>query len=285
MAMLLTAACQSSRPDYVIDDDDMEDLLYDVHRAHFTYKNGEDTRYDGAQQYAMFLKVLEKHKVSQADWDSSMVYYCRHADELQKIYDRLGARLEREAEMIGASLSDSGDSTNIWHEDGSIVLTSYKPYTTHQWTIPTDTLLKPGEKLTMHFTTLFLREEAFKRAEVVLAIKLRNDSIITTNQSMSRTGIYNLSIVDREAIGIKEVKGLFMMHKEISYSAAQPNSAQSAQILCIKDIKLNHEVQQDQLMQGSNGPSTSSSADTTDTHRPALPTAPDRPELRPLTQP
>lgn len=285
MVVLLVAACESSRPDYLIDDDDMEELLYDIHRAHFTYKDGQDIRYDGPKQYAMFLKVLQKHKVSQADWDSSMVYYCSHADELQKIYDNLSNRLEREAEMIGASLTDSGDSTNIWREDDSMILTTYQPYTTHQWSIPADTLLKAGEKLTLSFTALFLQEAGIKHGQVVLAVKLKNDSVLVSSQGISRTGIYNLQLVDRDATGIKEVKGLFMMHKSINYDGMASPSSSASQILCIKDIRLKHEVQQDQLMQGSNMPTSTSTPDTAQTQHPALPNRPDRMKLEPLREP
>lgn len=240
--MTLAAACQSDKAN-VLDDDKMEAVLYDIHRAHFVYKNGEDTRNDGAQQYALFLKVLEKHGVEQAQWDSSMVYYCSHADELAKIYDNLTVRLEREAELIGAATGeDSGDSTNIWRDERSIMVAGYLPYTTRQWSIAADTLLQPGEKLTLRFTGLFLQPALNMRAECLMAIRLKNDSVIVSHQLMSRTGIYNLSVTDTESVGIKEVKGMFMMHRS-NVVMGPSDEMPVAQVLYVKDIMLLHNPQ------------------------------------------
>lgn len=240
--LMLATACQSDRSAYIIDDDDMEDLLYDVYRAHFTYKDGEDSRQDGAYQYALFLKILEKHDVTQAQWDSSMVYYCRHANDLQNIYKNLNERLEMEAESIGASVGESGDSTNIWHGDSNIMLMSYKPYTTRQWSIPVDTILEKGETLTLKFTGLFLQMSEVQRAECIFAMTLQNDSVVFTNQTISRTGNYNLRLSDTEKLGIKKINGMFMMHmKNANNFGTTSSDKYSSQVLCIRDVKLLHE--------------------------------------------
>ncbi len=266
LALALMVACQSSRPDYVLDDDDMGELLYDIHRAHFLYRNQETGGDDGAHQYALFLKVLQKHKVSEAVWDSSMVYYCAHADELQEIYKDLTERLEHEAEAIGVSTTNADDSVNIWQGDRSIVLTAYQPYTTKQWTIKTDSLVKPGERLTLRFTSLFLQPNKEMRAACVMAIKLSNDSVVTTNQTLSRTGIYNLSLADNEAMGIKEIKGLFMMYPENNMGMGyQQSERRTSQILCVKDIVLLHEKQGNVSAPERNEP-TPSQSDTLQSH-------------------
>lgn len=243
MAILLAAACQPPRPSYVLDNGDMEDLLYDLHRAHFTFVNSNDSRQDGAQQYAMFLRVLEKHKVKPAEWDSSMVYYCCHADQLEDIYKDLAERLEREAEAVGAAVSAGSDTTNIWRGEQSMVLTSYQPYTTRQWSLPNDSLIDAGERITLRFTGLFLQPGEEMRAECVLAIRLQNDSVISTSQTLNRTGIYNISLTDNESLGIKEVKGMFMMRRGNLMGITASSGGKSSQILCVKDIVLLHESQ------------------------------------------
>lgn len=242
--VLLTAvACQSERSSLIIDDDDMEDLLYDVHCAHFMNTNGNDIRESGAKEYAVFLNVLKKHGVTQEQWDSSMVYYCCHADELKDIYKNLSTRLEDEAEAVGASVTNSEDSTNIWRGEKCMILTSFQPYTTRQWELKTDSLVKPGERINLRFVGMFLQPEDEMRAECVLYIKLSNDSIAVSTQTMTRTGIYNVTIVDRDKIGIKEIKGMFMMHKNNvnSYSLNRPDN-NASQILCVRDLSLQHTV-------------------------------------------
>lgn len=243
LVLLTAVACQSDRSSLIIDDDDMEDLLYDIHRAHFLEKDGHELREDGSMQYAVFLNVLKKHGVTQAQWDSSMVYYCCHADELKDIYNNLGKRLENEAEAVGAAVTSSNDSTNIWNADKSIILTSYQPNTTRQWELQTDSLVKPGETLTLHFIGYFLQPQDDMRAQCVLAIRLANDSIISTSQMMSRTGIYNVRLQDVGKVGIKEVKGMFMMHRgNINNYAIDNRTETTSQVLSITEIALLHEM-------------------------------------------
>lgn len=244
LSVCLLIGCEDSRPSYVIDDDGMEELLYDIHRSHFLFKDGEEMRNDGAKQYAMFLQLLKKHNYTEAQWDSSMTYYGRNADELQKIYKRLSARLEREADEIGASTSDGNDSTNIWRAERSMLLTSYEPYTTRQWSMPADTLLKAGEKITLQFSAIFLQATADKHAECILAVRLGNDSVLVTNQVINREGIYNLTLTDSDTLGIREIKGMFMVHngRVIQSYEPAPKMSEASQILIIKDISMLHEA-------------------------------------------
>lgn len=265
-AMFMVVACESQKPAYVLSAGEMEDVLYDVHRAHFTFESGNDTRRDGAHQYALFHNVLTKHDVSQAEWDSSIVYYCRHTNELEKIYQNLNDRLTYEASSIGASVSETTDTTDIWHDEKNILLTSLPPFTTKQWSINTDTLLKAGERLSLKFTALYVRESERKNAVCVLALRLRNDSVITTMQTVNRTGIYNLTVSDGDGIGIKEVKGIFMMQKDYGYGSMS-SSRNTEQVLSVREIRLVHELPDN--MRNRKPKSTTENADTVDTTNPS----------------
>lgn len=252
ITMVIAASCTSSKPSYVLSDSEMEEVLYDIHRAHFTYERGSDSRNDGEQQYALFLNVLKKHSISTSEWDSTMVYYTRHSDELEDIYKSLNDRLEYEASAIGASKGESTDTTDIWSEDKNILLTAAQPFTTQQWSIKADTLLKAGERLTLKFTALYLHESEKKNATCVLAIRLKNDSVVVSHQAVNRTGIYSVNISDNESIGIKEIKGMFMMQKRVGYERNSRNDDER-QVLCIREICLVHE-----LMAGAKRPQENS---------------------------
>lgn len=238
---LVVVSCTSSRPDYVLDEDDMEELLYDIHKAHFIDNDNYDLRTDGGRQYAMFLSVLKKHDVTRAEWDSSLVYYCIHADQLDKIYASLTERLEYEASSMGASMGDARDSTNIWSEEKNILLMGSAPYTTRQWTLNTDSLLKPGEKVMMNFIALYVSENVEKRATAVLCMRLANDSIIERHQTITSTGRYSLEIALTDSLPIKSLMGVFMMHQP-QYADESSAMSNSTQVLCIENISLTHEL-------------------------------------------
>ena len=237
-------ACESSRPAYVLSSGDMEDVLYDIHKAHFVgMESGMADDNPGARQYALFLSVLKKHDVTQAEWDSSLVYYSRNADELEEIYDDLKERMEYEASSMGAAVGESADTTDIWKAERHMLLMSAPPYTTQTWSMDTDSLLQKGERVTLRFTALFLNEDANRRVSAVVAIRLKNDSIITRNQMVMQTGVYSIQIADDNMTGIKSISGLFMVHHPPMQSA-NDTGQQKSQICSITNIAMLHELTQ-----------------------------------------
>lgn len=237
---VLTIACESSRPSYVLDEDEMEDALYDVHRAHFSYSDYKD-RENGARQYALFLNVLKKHDVTQAEWDSSMVYYTRNANELERIYERLFERVNNEAIAMGAGVGEMTDTTDIWNAERQMLLFDYPPYTTRTWAVETDSLLSPGDRITLRFSGLFLSDKATHAVTAVLALRLDNDSIVTRNMTCSMSGPNTLVITDDKAIGIKSVYGMFMMRRPADLTGISASESVQHQIFSLYDIRLSHE--------------------------------------------
>lgn len=239
LSVALLAACSAQRSKYVIDEDKMEDVLYDVHRSHFLFEDDIKRRYDAAYQYALTQHVLKQHGVTKQQWDSSLVYYARNADVLSHIYERLEQRLDHEASMMGAGVSEFSDSTDIWRADRSIVLSTEEMFSSYQWRLPADSLLKPGEKVTLRCMVHFLNTEAQKRATLLLAIRLDTDTVISRYSVASQTGIYTTEITDDMAKGIKEVQGIFVLNHPVQSSFSTTSSGK--QILSITDIKLLHE--------------------------------------------
>lgn len=239
--LILVAYSCTSRPSYVLGDTDFEDILYDLHKAHYidvSNKNGTDR---GAEQYALLQNILQKHGVSEAAWDSSMVYYSRNADELSDIYNNLMTKLSYEADVMGVGYSEVSDSTDIWQGEKHLLITSNIINSSYQWELSTDTLLEKGEKLTLKFLGLFLNDKAPRRASVILAIRLGNDSVITRNNVISQTGNYSMEVSDMPGLGIKSVTGLFMTHKPLLSNFGNYEQPDASQILSITNISLIHE--------------------------------------------
>lgn len=242
VAVVLTLTACSSRPDGVLSAGRMEDVLYDLHRAHFLPEQGNGSREDGPTQRALMLSVLRQHDVTQAEWDSSMVYYTRNADELETVYASLMERLDYEASIMGAANTEVADTTDIWPGEKHVLLMQNEIATTYQWTLPTDSLLTAGERVTLRFLGLFLNPDAPRRATALLVMKLANDSTITSHQAATQNGIYSVELTDDEFRGIRSVSGLFMLHRP-TFQPFGDNAAGAAQnqVFSIADIRLLHE--------------------------------------------
>ena len=100
----MLASCKPQVPSQYIQPDDMEDLIYDYHIA-----QGIAAQQMGNSDYNRRLAielVLKEHGITQADFDSSLVYYYTRADRFQEIYKNVQSRLNAEAEKYGAAVNE-----------------------------------------------------------------------------------------------------------------------------------------------------------------------------------
>lgn len=91
ICLAVMAGC---RPKGVLSSREMRDVLYDLHRADgaiqvagYNYSHDEELA-------AYYKSVLDKHGITQAQFDSSLVWYTDNPQRFNKIYPKVVARLE-----------------------------------------------------------------------------------------------------------------------------------------------------------------------------------------------
>ena len=106
-------SCGKKVPEDIIQPQAMENLLYDYHLA-TTMSN--DLPYDeNYKKQAYLAYVFQKHGVTEAEFDSSMVWYSRHSDEMNTIYQNLQRRMETTAELLKKqTVRSSGDEDIVF---------------------------------------------------------------------------------------------------------------------------------------------------------------------------
>ena len=78
----------------------MEKVLYDLHRADgILQTSGIYYRQDG-ELNSYYLSVMEKNGITQAQFDSSLVWYTDNPQIFNKIYPRVISRLEKERQEL-----------------------------------------------------------------------------------------------------------------------------------------------------------------------------------------
>ncbi len=228
LGILLVAfltACKPGVPRHVIQPNDMEKLLYDYHVAQGMAQDINEDRTYNQQLYK--LAVLKKHNVSEAEFDSSLVYYMRHTEQLHNIYKRLSDRLNKEALALGASASDvnrymlsnTGDTANIWTGESTAALIPYAPYDKISFVIPADTAFRRGDKFLLGLATRFLYQDGSKDAVMQLAVRFANDSVSARTIHMASNTNYTVEVEDRDTLGIKELRGMILLTKDKNASA------------------------------------------------------------------
>lgn len=215
-------SCKPQVPGKYIQPDDFEDLLYDFHLADGMAENEEDGTTDAYAQALNRQAALRKHGVTQAEFDSSLVYYMRHADRLHKIYENLSKRLSDEALALGASANDisrygdlksARDTSNLWKGVSSCVLMPDAPYNVMSFEITADSTYHKGDKIILSFNTDFIFRDGPKDVMALLALEYKNDSVASSHVRVSSNSNYSVTVADNDMKGIKAIKGFIYFNK------------------------------------------------------------------------
>lgn len=112
------AAC-SKVPDNLLSEKEMQRVLKDMLLAEAM--TGRDAKLypDSASKEALYLAVFRKHGITQALYDSSLVWYGGNLDIYMKVYDRVLKDIEREKTELGDVQAEAApvynsDSVDIW---------------------------------------------------------------------------------------------------------------------------------------------------------------------------
>lgn len=240
-AMGLFLGCKPSVPSKYLSEKEMENLLYDFHLAEAMARQ-DDNNYD-FNLVAYRAAVLKKYGISEADFDSSMVYYMRHTSRLQDIYKRLAERMEDKARELGSSegalaglgrASASGDTVDIWHGETSLALIPFSPYNIYTFTYTPDSTFRKGDSFVLACNTDFIFQDGVRDGIVNMAVVYKNDSVASTVLHLSSSSTQSLSIADDDTLGVKRIVGFFLLNKNSQAGA----SMSTMQLMSVSHIHL-----------------------------------------------
>lgn len=213
----LMTGCGNSMPDEVIPPAKMENVLYDYHLSlgiSSQLPTSEDYKKQAFKNY-----LFKKHHITEAQFDSSMVWYTRNAYELSTIYQNLDKRFSREKTKLTSMLQErhidiatqAGDTVDIWH---------YYPV---YWM--TDAPLNNKFTFSMRADTNFWVKDAFAwnaditylntgKVTMGLNIRLKNDSVIGKTITLTKSGSNSLYVPSDTLNEIKDINGFIYVDKD-----------------------------------------------------------------------
>ncbi len=217
VCVALLCSCTPQVPSQYIQQDDMEDILYDYHLAQAMAERSDERTEAKFNETLYYHAVLEKHGVTEADFDSSLVYYYTYTDRLTQIYNNISKRLEDEALRLGtvvggmdkySQYSADGDTANVWSDATSMVLTPHSPYNKFTFKIETDSTYLLGDKFLFQFDADFLIQDGSSReANICMVLRYKNDSVATYNNIVRRDGPTQMTMFSDMKVRLKEICG------------------------------------------------------------------------------
>lgn len=244
MALLFcVSSCKPSLPGGILSKGKMTDILYDYHLA-LAMAHMDDNG-DKGQSLAYREAVLRKHDVTSAEFDSSMVYYMRHTELLEDVYKDLTDRYNNEITAMGgsakeggefANLSATGDTANVWNLAASMVFMPVKPFNSTSFDIKVDSTFHKGDRLMLDFDAQFIYQDGMRNGVAMLAVQFGNDSIAQRTIMIQSTQHYSVELSDADSLGIKSVKGYFMLMNDGNGTGV--SSQTTLKLMFLEHIKL-----------------------------------------------
>ena len=223
VGIVIFSACKPTVPSRYLQPDEMEDLMYD----YFVSRGIVDTKHgmsDYQNRYNIEA-VLRKHGLTQAEFDSSLVYYYNHMEEMNVIFTNIQKRLSEEALQLGASegeverftiQSTSGDTTDVWEGHRQLMLMPIPPYHVVQFSQKADTSFHAGDSFLLTFSSQYLAQSGSRNANVGLYVTYDNDSVASATSVINSAGNTTLRLVSC-SLKVKKIDGFFYMaHRDKS---------------------------------------------------------------------
>lgn len=209
----LLVGCGKQIPKDIIQPEQMEQVLYDYH---LSLAMGSNLSYEeNYQKQAYKNYVFQKHGITAAEFDSSMVWYTRHTEELANLYRKLGDRFRTEKKQMqvllalrenSAVISAPGDTVDIWYNRKVYWLKDAPLAHRITFEIPADSNFHPKDRFVWSADYVFL-SPGRSEATMGFNVLFDNDSVVGQVVRFTESGPQQLVLQSDSAYAIKKVSG------------------------------------------------------------------------------
>jgi len=233
--LLLTSyvcfSCAPSLPSGILDEDDMADVLVDYHLAQgMAEAQGENA---DINRYKYIQAVFKKHRITEAEFDSSMVYWSGHSEDFANIYDNVVKRVQAQAERMGleaaanqdrfSTLTNEGDTANIWlGKDFTCVIANHVQ-SIYSFHMKADSTFKAGDRFIWRFKTQFVGRSMNNEAIALLNFYYETDTVACVTdllRNSPKNEILYYPSKGLDSLNLRSISGFIYLPK--SYDADQP---------------------------------------------------------------
>lgn len=214
-------AC-SKVPDGILSEKKMQAVQLDMQLAEAMINLNSKEFSDDARKEALYQSIFRKYEITQAEYDSSLVWYGRHLDIYMKVYDRVLADLNRRQLALGdvqalAAPVSKQDSVDIWPRRTSLRLTPGALFNGVTFDIKPETNYSSGSSFVLGMTVWGMNKGLVGKPEIRISAD-QGDTIVTVNDRILHDGYHETVLKTVATKQIKRVYGyIFMNNAGSSY--------------------------------------------------------------------
>lgn len=196
--LLLCSACEQA-PSHIIAPEQMETLLVDIHKAEAIADNIAQYATNEAKEQ-LRQSVFDRHDVTQAQFDTSLIWYSEHMTKYSQIYEKVTARLKEEDDAVktllverkSSPLTRPGDSIDVWNKDPYFMFEPRLYRHVLLFNVLADDNFREDDHFLLTVNFAQLPKGTADKARLTLVIRHRNDSVYTITKEVLHDGITTL---------------------------------------------------------------------------------------------
>lgn len=216
LSLLMGAVGCSKVPKDILSEKDMQKVLADMLVAEAMVSGNYKVYQNDTIKLELYESVFRKHKISQAVYDSSLVWYGKHIDVYMKVYDRVIADLGKRVHDLGdvqadAAPSTGRDSVNIWPRRSMLVLEPRSVFNGMAFDIRPESSYPSGSSFVMGIRVWGLKPGMSAYPELRLRAEQR-DTVIMVDKTITRDGYYEAVVKTMPTRQVRRVYGSLWMN-------------------------------------------------------------------------
>ena len=204
--ILLFSAC--GRPSWVLSEEQMEDVLFDIHIADAEISNSYSDFQKEEIRQELYASVYKKHEITQQQFDTSLVWYGQHLKKYFAIYERLGRRYTILSDSINGEISRIKEQkllaeNNIWKGFNSFLFEASDLMTEKRFlSFSYDSVsLSKNQTYEFAFAVLGVRDSTF--CPLVTLASECGDSVCVERVRIFDNGLFSMSIPVKDSVEVK----------------------------------------------------------------------------------
>ena len=201
LACFAFTGCKPKRPKGILSETKMEKVMVDYHLAQGMAESADDKDIEAAR-YKYIQAVFRKHHITEAEFDSSLVYYFENSEKFLEIYKNVSLKVQAQAEKYGVDarathnqyshLTDQGDTANIWTDHSNACIIPNKLQNIYQFFLTADSTYQAGDAFIWHFHTQYIAQGMDREAYAVFSLQYENDSVVSVIQHIRGNNNFDL---------------------------------------------------------------------------------------------
>lgn len=216
-ALIAAAALLScgKTPDDVLSEKEMQKVMTDMLIAESMISLDYSAYNADSMKMALYESVFRKHGITQAVYDSSLVWYGRNLDTYMKIYDRVYADLDKQITALGdvqmnTGMSSKEDSVDIWPRRPYLELYPKAVFNGVTFDIKPETSYASGSTFVLGMDVWGVNPKMRYVPEIRLSAD-QGDTTVVVNGKITRDGYYETVLKTLPTKRINRVFGYIRM--------------------------------------------------------------------------